>query len=310
MGETVGELRRTLSWSHSRARAFREGCARAYWLTYYGSWGGWADDAPPEVREAWLQKKLTGRAAWIGVIVHDVASRGLVRAMRGEPEDAAAALVFADRTVRVQFARSRDGTWRRQTGRERVGLPEHYYGEPLPDDAEDAAAREVAALVEALHAHPFYRRMLAVPHKIAEQEVLREFLVDRDPVLASLDVLMWDGQGGAVIVDWKTGRHHEGADIAAQLGAYGLYAAQERGVPRDRIRAVHVNLRDGTTTTHAVGEREIEAARARIAEDMAAMRARLRDIPANEAAAEDYPLLPAGSTDCARCNFRGTCGRT
>ena len=305
----MGDLQRTLSWSHSRARAFRAGCARAYWWSYYGSWGGWSDDAPPEVREAWLQKKLTTHAAWVGVIVHDVASRGLVRAMRSEPEDLAAAHAFAEQTVRGQFARSRDGTWRRRTGRDRVGLQEHYYGEPLPDDAEEEAVREVASLLDALHAHPFYRRMLAVPHKVAEQEVLRTFTVDGDPVLVSLDVLMWDGQGGAVIVDWKTGRRHEDADIAAQLGAYGLYVTRERGVPADRIRAVHVNLRDGTTTPHGVGVVEIEAARARIADDLRDMRSRLRDVEANEADAEDYPLLPEGSGACARCTFRGTCGR-
>ena len=306
----MGDLQRTLSWSHSRARAFRDGCARAYWLAYYGSWGGWSDDAPPEVREAWFQKKLTGRAAWVGVIVHDIASRGLVRALRGEAEDPSAAQSFAERTVRTQFARSRDGSWRRQTGRNRVGLQEHYYDEPVPDDAEEAAVREVAELVDALHAHPFYRRMLAVPHKIAEQEVLRTFLVDGDPVLVSLDVLMWDGQGGAVIVDWKTGRHHEATDIAAQLGAYGLYVTHERGVPSDRIRAVHVNLRDGTTTPHHVGDAEIADARARIAGDLRDMRGRLRDVDANEADADDYPPLAEGSSACARCTFRGTCGRT
>ena len=112
-----------------------------------------------------------------------------------------------------------------------------------------------------------------------------------------------------VILDWKTGAHHDDRDIAAQLGAYGLYAAQELGVPEDRVTALHVNLRLGTETRHPVGPDEIAAARATIARDMAELRAPLRDVAANLADPQDFPPLPPGDPACRRCNFRRSCGR-
>jgi hypothetical protein len=40
----MGELANTFSWSYSRHGMFSE-CLRKYWLSYYGSWGGWGRGA-------------------------------------------------------------------------------------------------------------------------------------------------------------------------------------------------------------------------------------------------------------------------
>jgi hypothetical protein len=72
----VEPLENTFSWSLSRHRTFRE-CPRKYWFHYYGAWGGWEYDAPPEARELYLLKNLTGLHLIAGDVVHRAIERVL-----------------------------------------------------------------------------------------------------------------------------------------------------------------------------------------------------------------------------------------
>jgi DNA helicase-2/ATP-dependent DNA helicase PcrA len=54
-----------------------------------------------------------------------------------------------------------------------------------------------------------------------------------------------DGEGGFLLVDWKTGRHEDADPL--QLALYRLAWAELRGVPIDRVRAVFHYVRTGTT---------------------------------------------------------------
>jgi hypothetical protein len=304
----VADLIRELVWSHSRARAF-EGCRRAYWFAYYGSWGGWKASAPPEVRDAWVQKKLTSRSMWIGSVVHAVAEHALKRLRDGPgPVDVEDAVAGAVRGARRDVADSASGAWLQRPA-QLVGFREHYYGEPVDEAAWEAAIAEIERQVRALWTARTFRRLHAVPERILELEELRRFAVGDVDVYVSLDVMVDDGRGGAVILDWKTGENHDHDDIAAQLGVYGLYATSERGLAPDRLVAMHVNVRHGTETLHPVGAAEIASARERIQTSTAAMRALLSDVAANEAERDAYPPLPVGDPACPRCGFRGICGR-
>ena len=303
----MAELKNELVWSHSRGRTFA-GCPRFYWLSYYGSWGGWSSDAPAQARDAYLQKKLTSRAMWTGTVVHQVAEE-VLRALvggRSIPVDEAAG--GAVRRAGQDIEGSRTGAWLQRPAK-RAGFREHYYEENVDAAAWDAAIQEIERQVRGLFENRIFRRLQQVPDRVMEVEELRRFAVGDAQVYVSLDVLVSDGRGGVVILDWKTGAAHSDHEIAAQLGVYGLYATQELGVPEDRIQAMHVNLRHASETTHRVGATEIEAARAEIAADMATMRALLRDVPANLADPEDYPALPPGDPQCRGCSFRRSCAR-
>lgn len=304
----MAELLNELVWSHSRAGAFA-GCLRAYWFAYYGSWGGWKAEAPAEVRDAWVQKKLTSRAMWTGTVVHGVAEHALreLREGRGPVplEDAVrAALAGARRDIEG----SESGAWLARPAK-RVGFREHYYDEAVEPEAWSAALAEIERQVRVLWEQRTFRRLHEVPGRIRELEELRRFRVGDVDVYVVLDVMVDDGRGGAVILDWKTGSHHESEEIAAQLGVYGLYATEVLGLPAEGLVAMHVNVRHGTETRHPVGEAEIAMARERIRTTTAAMRARLVDVAGNVAAREDYPVLPEGDPTCRSCGFRGICGR-
>ena len=168
---------------------------------------------------------------------------------------------------------------------------------------------EIDRQVRALHVNRIFRRLEQVADRILEVEELRRFPVGDAEVYVALDVLVSDGKGGVVIIDWKTGDAHSDEVIAGQLGVYGIYATQVLGVPDDRVKAMHVNLRHGTETMHTVGPAEIEAARAEIAASVAEMREGLVDRAENVADPAAYPLLPEGDARCRWCSFRRSCGR-
>lgn len=304
----MADLKNELVWSYSRSRAF-DGCARAYWLQYYGSWGGWESSAPTAVRDAYVQKKLTTRAMWIGTRVHGVAETLLKDALsgRGIPP-----LEDAQRRVRrlaeADVEASASGAWLQRPAR-RVGFSEHYYAEAVDRGEWAAAVSEIERQVAVLFGNRIFRRLLAVGPRVREVEVLRRFTVDSTDVYAALDVLVDDGKGGVTIVDWKTGTAHADDEIAAQLGVYGLYVTSQLGIPADQVTAMHVNLRHDTETTHRVDAAAIAAARALIATSVGAMREKLLDIPNNIADSAQYPLEAEGAAVCRRCCFRRTCGR-
>lgn len=308
------DIQNELVWSHSRGRALH-GCRRAYWFNYYGSWGGWDASAPKEARQAYVQKKLTSRAMWTGTVVHGIAEQGLKRAMEEAdrrlpisdwPVEAMRAL--ARRGAEADIEGSRSGRWLNRPSR-LTGFAEHYYEVPVTDAEWQAALDEIDRQVGNLVENRIYKRLRVAAARIREVEELRRFSVGDAEVYLAVDALVGDGTGGVVIIDWKTGENHDDAEIGAQLGVYGLYATQELGVPEDRIVAMHVNIRHGTETRHAVGPAEIEAARQAVASGMAEMRGALVDVPNNVARKEDFPVLAEGSERCTGCNFRRVCGR-
>lgn len=303
----MADIKNELVWSHSRARAF-SGCRRAYWLTYYGSWGGWDPNAPPEARDAYVQKKLTTRAMWTGTVVHRVAEIALQRVRGGYYVDVEEATASALWAARDDIEGSRSGRWLQRPSKN-VGFREHYYEEPVTEEAWAAALTEIERQVRALHVHRIFRRLQQVSDRILEVEELRRFPVGDAEVYVALDVLVSDGQGGVVILDWKTGDAHADEVIAAQLGVYGIYATQVLGVPEDKIKAMHVNLRHGTETMHTVGPGEIAAAREEIGRSVTEMREGLVNIAENVADPEAYPKIPEGDPRCGWCSFRRSCGR-
>ena len=256
---------------------------------------------------------------WTGTVVHGIAERALRHALMGLEEEGKvtewsleAMQAAAQRTVNEDIDGSASGRWLARPSR-RTGFAEHYYKEPVSRADWDAAADEIRRQVQNLHAHRIYRRLLVTASRIVEMEELRRFPVGdpamRAEVYLAVDVMVGDGHGGVVIIDWKTGESHDDGDIAAQLGVYGLYATQQLGVPEDRVVAMHVNLRHGTETRHVVGPAEIAAAREVIGRETQEMRATLADPVANIANKEDFPPIAEGDRRCRYCNFRRSCGR-
>lgn len=311
----MGELKNEFSWSWSRHRTFHT-CLRQYWYNHYAFWGGWDKNAPADVRELYIQKKLTSRPQWLGTSVHAVAEEVLGAVRRGRYPPVEEVVTRALRDARRAIENSENGLYRANPKRF-PGFVDHYYGAPetmdWPQDL-DELERQVRALFE----HPIFRRLCAVPGRIVEIEELEQIDVGGVPVWVSLDVLVSDGDEGLVVIDWKTGKAHDAETVARQLGVYGLYvldrylggAGAEPAEDRvGKVRGVYANTRLGDFTTVPLTNEHLSTTRSLIEESAAAMRERLADPAANLAREEDFPRLPEGAPECARCVFRRSCGR-
>jgi len=303
----MADFQNTFSWSHSRRGTF-ERCARQYYLTYYGSWGGWKKEAPPEVREAYIQKKLTTRAMWIGTVVHDMAEGVLKDLMAGRRPNPDYHIRKAMSRAASDIRESRSERWREWPSRV-CAFQDHYYGAEPPDEAWDEAMGIIEAQLRGFFDRPTYLRLQQVPERLLEVEELTQVDVSGVPVWVKLDALVSDGKGGAVVIDWKTGKHHQTSVVAAQLGVYGLYCTMHHDIPADRIIAMHVNLRTGDRTQHPIDAAVLDQARTDIQASADAMRAKLVDVPGNIAQQSDFPMLEEGDTRCEGCSFRRSCGR-
>ncbi len=303
----MADFQNEFSWSYSRDRMFRA-CLRRYWLNYYGSWGGWDSRAPEEARAIYRQKKLTSQAMWIGILVHEVAERALKSLgwaqVRGVEDSVA--WIRSRGTSDVEC--SRTGKDSRRPSK-RVEFQEHFYGADLPEGTWEEAVDEMERQVRNLFSHPVFQRMVAVKERILQVEELLQVDLMGVPVWVSLDVMMDDGRGGVVIVDWKTGKSHSDAEVGRQMGIYGLYAQQELGLAPEQIQALHVNTRDGGHKAHPVDASQLEQSRQELVESSSAMKELLSDVEGNVALVEDFPMVESGSEECRFCSFRRTCGR-
>src|SRR5512141_1428773 len=109
----MADIQNEFTWSKSRHEKLKE-CPRAYYLHYYGSWGGWDAAAPAATRELYVLKQLSSRWQWAGSLVHDAVEKALVRAKNGGPLRPVDDLVEQTRRrARAQWATSREkGYWR------------------------------------------------------------------------------------------------------------------------------------------------------------------------------------------------------
>ncbi len=304
----MDELKNEFTWSYSRHGVFSE-CRRKYWLNHYGFWFGWdRERATTRQRELYIQKNLTTLPMWIGTVVHDAAEsclRSLVR--RRQPVQERVVDMALSR-ARRNLQDSREGAWRWDPKR-RPGFQFHYYEQEENPVWIEEAFETIRAQIEGLFESRVFRQMARYPARILEVEELLSIDVQGIPVWVKLDGLMRGKDGGVVVVDWKTGKFHADKSVDQQLGVYGLYALQRWVDSPERIKAMHVNLREGKWRVFELTAELLTETTAFISESAGQMKALLQDVDDNLAEEEDFPMLPEGDLRCRRCRFRRDCDR-
>jgi CRISPR/Cas system-associated exonuclease Cas4 (RecB family) len=315
----VRPLENRLTWSKSRAETF-DACLRKYWWQYYGSWGGWASDAPPEAREAYLLKNLHSRWTWVGDVVHRTIEgilRRLLRRRRPTGDlglgdeggiDPAAEVEALTRAMRSEYRESREGRYRADPKRI-VGLVEHEYGVAVPDAEWKEMNRRAVDAVGRFLASPTYRDIASSdPATWLPFEELDSFDFEGTSVWAALDFGRRTPDGGAEVYDWKTGEERPDANTL-QLLCYALYVEQKHKVPATRVRGRLVYVNTGGVHEVVPTEPALAAARRTMRASIAEMRRRLEmggGPPAPSKLA--FPMIEDLAA-CATCSFRRLCGR-
>jgi CRISPR/Cas system-associated exonuclease Cas4 (RecB family) len=299
------------SWSKSRHDKLQE-CPRAYYLYYYGSWGGWESGAPKEVRELYLLKKLGNRYTWAGSVVHDAIKDALLDWRAGRPVDAAKVEERALELMRNDFRHSREKAYRTRKYRKTFsGLVEHEYDEPVPDEAWKQNAETVRAALSWF----FSSRWPALAQGLKPAQWLEvdagadfsTFTLDGVKVFAIPDFAYLEADGSPVVVDWKTGKARDGYD--EQVLGYALYVTQRYRLPLEKVRASLVYLNDGVEQQVQVDRDAVEGFKERFGESVARMRSLLADPASNTPKDESSFARTEDPNVCARCVFRRPCGR-
>jgi len=290
-------------WSFSRYRTFQE-CRRRYWLNYHAARLGETPDAPERFREVYTQKYLLSRPQWVGNVVHDVAQEALESLRDGLALDAGAAAAKALARANEEVNASEEGRWREEP-REQPGFQEHYY-KSRPWEAWPVTLGDISELVRALYDHAVFRRIVEVPERLVEIEELVEVELRGVPTRVRLDVLIDDGDGGKVVIDWKTGRSHRAEVVRDQLAVYGLYVQEKY---KQTSRGMYANVRLNNWGLYDLDDELLDRVAAFIQGSYDEMQAADPDPAAVEESEENFSKIPVGSRQCRWCAFRRDCGR-
>lgn len=297
-------LENTFSWSLSRERTFDE-CARRYFYSYYGSWGGWDEQADPDARRLWLLKQMQSRHMWIGDLVHRTCAFALRYARHHGVLPPERDLVkHLDHTMREEFRASRAALLT-ETGAKHTRLLEHDLDEPLPDGEWRTLHGRAVRALRTFVASPIVEQVLTVPAgRWLSIEAYGQLEVAGIPVGVRIDFAYDDGRRLA-IVDWKTGARPASA-ATTQLACYALFAIEQWHVPLERVRTLEVNLVRNEVDERAVSRAEIDEARRCIIAGATKLRARLDDPDANVASESSFEKIESLRV-CRRCVFQRAC---
>ncbi|HXX32333.1 MAG TPA: PD-(D/E)XK nuclease family protein [Myxococcaceae bacterium] len=310
MGHNV--LSNDFTWSKSRHEKFSD-CRRAYYLHYYGSWGGWENGASDEARQLFTLKRLANRFNWAGNVVHAQIRDVLRTIQAGRPVDAEAVIHRAHQVMRRDWAYSRSKSYWDEGKRrpEFTGLVEHEYDEPIPAEEWRRNWETVEQGLRWFLASAWIDRARSLPPEawleVDEGAQKSNFDMEGIKVFAIPDFVFRDASGQITVVDWKTGKMREG--YADQVVGYALYLAHRYRVAPESVRCLLVFVNEGEEVEIRIDAATVQRFRAHFEESVRAMQALLVNAASNVPVDSSQFPKTEDLLQCARCAFRRACGR-
>jgi len=298
----VPRFENVFSWSFSRARTFQD-CPRKYWFHYYGSWGGWSEDAEPRARELYKLKNLTNLHLLAGDVVHRALERSLQAFRRGAETEPEVLVAWCKSEMQRGFKESREKRWEKRP-KKYVRLFEHHYGPVPTHEFLERIAAKIGTSIRSFFTSPAFALIRETdPSQWLPMETLDSFIFEGTKVYAVPDFACRH-LGEVLLFDWKTGRPDP--RNLDQVVLYALFAAAKWGADPDRVRGGPVYLlTGGAFDPQPAGAEDRERVGGRMRASIAAMRERLEDPARNLAREEAFDTTPGSA--CRSCNFRGVC---
>jgi hypothetical protein len=291
------------SWSRSRDACFQD-CRRKYFYQYYGSWGGWAPDAAPDVRRLYILKQLASRQMWAGRVVHDAIEMALHVFREGRTVPVEPFIADVVERMRGEWRSSRAARYREDP--RTLALFEHEYTVELKPDVWRALRGNVVTCLRNFFRLPLLDKVRrTAPEHWSIEHWSKVFDFEGTPVWIAPDFGYWDADGLLTLVDWKTGATDADA-TAFQLGCYALYAREVLGVEPAQVELLEANLREPAVTPLAWDDTRLQRVREQLRLSIRSMHAYLLDPEANVARLEDFEQTEERRI-CRRCNFRVVC---
>jgi hypothetical protein len=216
---------------------------------------------------------------------------------------------------RAQWSGSRDKSYWRESSRI-VGLVEHEYGEPVPNEEWKRIYEQVIeGALRAFYASPTLDEIRRTPRDAwLTIDKLDSWLFEGAKIWMAIDFAYRDPGGRVHVLDWKTGKER-GVDHL-QVGSYALYARSKWGTSAEGVVGGLVYLvgngpesaQAGERVEVSVDEEALRGCEEEMRSSIAAMRATLREPARNMADLEAFPQIDDRER-CRRCPYRRPCGR-
>jgi CRISPR/Cas system-associated exonuclease Cas4 (RecB family) len=296
------DFKNEFSWSKSRDDVFNE-CRRQYYFQYYGSWGGWEENAPEKTRQIYVLKLLVSRHMWAGDLVHRAIERSLKNIQsRVEPLTCDKIVGITKNLMRTEWKSSRDKNyWTRPKS---IALYEHEYEIAVSDEEWKTLADKLEACLQNFYQSELFGKIQKLPlNSWLEVENLSSFDFEGTKIWVKTDFSYRTGKR-ITIVDWKTG--YSSGDNTLQLACYALYGTYRWQVAPGQIDTVIFNVSNNVIEECALSSKDIERTKDYIKGSIRDMRALLRNPDNNEVDENDFSKAD-DKRRCNRCNFKKIC---
>jgi len=298
----MADIKSEFSWSKSRDDIFNT-CKRAYYLQYYGSWGGWKEDSPS--REAYILKNLISRQIWIGQIVHETIKSILLQYKAGINISLSQAIQRLKKRLDNDFSVSNAKLYR-QHPKYKVGLFEHEYNLLITKDEWEDVFKNAEECVRNFYNSDLFRYIKSINKN--DWIFLEDFLTfsfEGTKVYLSIDFAIKE-KDRIVLFDWKTGQQRDIEDIKTQLYCYALYVLQKWNLPANKIGVKIYNARIDKEDTFEITPNIIDETKNYIKDSISNMQAILTDTKVNQAEESNFPKTE-DRRKCNYCNFKKIC---
>jgi len=298
----MNDLKNEFSWSPSRYRKF-DICKRKYYYHYYGSWGGWEDDANESTKEIYSLKNMTNIPRFVGEVVHNAINDILDQLRQGNLIEQNTAEKMVVQSFKKGWRESKKGEWKKSP-KWNINLYEHYYNEiPSQDELKEVGDKLVKSIKGFYKSESFvFIKTLPLIDWICKEE-LASFDFEGTKVYVKLDFAARHGDK-VYVYDWKTGKKVFEDEI--QLAVYSIYALDNWGINLDNLRLFDVYLIKRMPIKVKVNQPSIDETKVIMRESIAEMKSLLDDVDENVVSFDNFPMID-DTTICKVCQFKGVC---
>jgi len=220
-----------MRWSFSGDRCFRR-CQRLY---FYQEIAASHNAKDPFRREAFVLKQLKTKELWLGTVVHRGIELFVVpQLMAGLDVDWEMAQSKTTELATRQFIFSEKGRYREQgitktrAGDDYCALSTHEFGGSQPSNLLEQTHLSIEQAFSNLKEMEQLWAILAARHSF-RGEVLVQTTFEGAQVVAKLDLLCFNSEGKATIIDWKVSEASGSGDAHLQTALYGWVLCQSNG---------------------------------------------------------------------------------
>jgi CRISPR/Cas system-associated exonuclease Cas4 (RecB family) len=243
---------------------------------------------------------------WAGAKVHDCIRHTLTNLRRGiSVLDVDQIVDITLNQMREEFRSSREKRY--LTHPKTCALFEHEYEVPISNADWKKTADNMEQCLRNFYSSETFSMLKELPRQMwLEVEDFSSFNLNSTKIWAVLDCSFRTEDGGATIIDWKTGRSMS-EDVSMQLSCYAMYAMEKWDVDPEKVKLIEYNLLANQRAEFNISGAEIKNTKTYIAGSIADMQSMLVDVDANLPKDEEAFSKVEDDRIRAGCNFKKVC---